>query len=142
MAHFALLDENNVVQYVTVIGNDILLDENGKENEAQGIAFCQQVIGPGKWIQTSYNHNFRRRYAGTGMTYNEQLDMFIVPCPDNGLILDDNGDWVPPHPAPDNNNAYVWSGEKQDWILFAINDNIEGAQQNLTPGGNDSIEQE
>lgn len=80
MAHFAKLDENNIVTEVIVVHNNELLDENGNESEAKGIAFCQNLFG-GTWIQTSYNHNFRKRYAGIGYTYNAELDAFIKPKP-------------------------------------------------------------
>jgi hypothetical protein len=76
MAHFAELDENNVVKQVIVVDNSELLDENGNELEAKGIAFCQSLFG-GTWVQTSYNANFRGNYAGVGMIYNQEKDYFI-----------------------------------------------------------------
>lgn len=81
MAHFAQLDENNVVQQVIVVNNSELLDENGVEQESKGIQFCQALLG-GTWIQTSYNGNFRKNYAGAGYVYDSQLDAFIPPKPD------------------------------------------------------------
>ena len=77
MAHFARL-ENNVVQQVIVVNNEVLLDENGVEQESIGAQFCADTFG-GTWVQTSYNGNFRGRYAGVGMTYNSELDVFEVP---------------------------------------------------------------
>lgn len=74
MAHFARL-ENNIVREVIVINNDVLLDENNVEQESIGIEFCQNLFG-GEWIQTSYNGNFRGRYAAIGMTYNPENDSF------------------------------------------------------------------
>ena len=52
MAHFAQLDDNNIVTQVIVVGNGELLDENGVEQEIKGIAFCQSLLG-GNWKQTS-----------------------------------------------------------------------------------------
>ena len=78
MAHFAELDENNIVQRVIVVHNNELLDENGIELEQKGIDFCTNLLG-GRWIQTSYNANFRGIYAGIGHTYDETLDVFIAP---------------------------------------------------------------
>lgn len=78
MAHFAELDKNNIVLRVTVVSNADLLDENGVEQEALGIAVCEQQLG-GRWVQTSYNGNFRGQYAGIGMRYDETLDVFISP---------------------------------------------------------------
>ena len=76
MAHFAELDENNIVKQVIVIHNNELLDENGNESEQKGIDFCVAHYG-GRWIQTSYNANFRGQYAGVGMIYDQEKDYFI-----------------------------------------------------------------
>ena len=78
MAHFAELDENNGVMRVLVIANEVLLDENGKESEAIGTKFCEETFG-GRWVQTSYNHQFRGAFAGIGSYYNEKLDVFVSP---------------------------------------------------------------
>jgi len=78
MAHFAELDENNIVQRVIVVHNNELLDENGIELEQKGIDFCVNLFG-GCWIQTSYNANFRGIYAGIGNIYDETIDEFIRP---------------------------------------------------------------
>jgi hypothetical protein len=75
MAHFAKITENNVVQEVIVVANAVLLDKNGVEQEAIGAKFCADTFG-GKWIQTSYNGSFRKRYAGAGMIYNPVTDTF------------------------------------------------------------------
>ena len=70
MAHFAQLDENNVVTQVIVVGNSDTADVNGVESESIGVAFCQSLLGAEtNWKQTSYNANMRGNYAGIGMTY-------------------------------------------------------------------------
>lgn len=79
MAHFAQLDDNNIVTQVIVVANQELLD-NGVESEAKGIAFCQSLFG-GNWKQTSYNGNIRKNYAGIGYTYDAGRDAFIAPSP-------------------------------------------------------------
>jgi hypothetical protein len=80
MAHFAQLDENNVVlQVIVVHNNELLID--GIESEAKGIEFCQSLFG-GNWIQTSYNGTIRKNYAGIGYTYDATRDAFIAPKPD------------------------------------------------------------
>lgn len=81
MAHFAELDENDVVLRVVVIANsDIMKD--GVEDEATGIAFCRSLFGEDTiWVQTSYNGNFRACYAGIGYTFDRQLDEFVPPPP-------------------------------------------------------------
>ena len=76
MAHFAELDENNIVKRVIVVANEDILDENGQESEQKGIDLCHNMLG-GNWKQTSYNHNFRGRYAGVGWLYDEENDMFV-----------------------------------------------------------------
>lgn len=83
MAHFAKLNENNLVTEVLVINNTDCLDENGQESEAVGIAFCQSLYGhPTNWVQTSYNGNIRGKYAGVGDTYDPATDTFVASEPD------------------------------------------------------------
>ena len=67
MAHFAKI-ENNTVAQVIVINNEVLLDANGVEQESIGAQFCHNTFG-GEWLQTSYNGNFRGKYAGAGDTW-------------------------------------------------------------------------
>lgn len=112
MAHFAELDPNNIVLRVTVVSNADLLDENGVEQEALGVALCQKMLG-GKWIQTSYNGNFRKKFALIGDTYNDSLDSFIEPQPFGSWSLDGNGDWQPPVPKPDGENQ--WNETTLSW---------------------------
>jgi hypothetical protein len=77
MAHFAKIDENNIVVEVIVVHNDVLLDDNGVEQESLGVSFCSELLG-GNWVQTSYNGNFRALYAMAGMTYDESNDVFVA----------------------------------------------------------------
>jgi hypothetical protein len=74
MAHFARI-ESNVVKEVIVVNNEVLLDENGIEQESIGSQFCADLLG-GEWIQTSYNKTFRKRFAAVGMKYYPDLDQF------------------------------------------------------------------
>ena len=64
MAHFAKI-EDGVVRQVIVVNNEVLLDENNVEQESIGAKFCTDTFG-GEWVQTSYNANFRGKYAGVG----------------------------------------------------------------------------
>lgn len=78
MAHFAELNEFNIVQQVIVVNNDILLDENGDEQEQLGIDFCKSVFGENtNWVQTSYNGSFRGIFAAVDMKYDSTLDEFV-----------------------------------------------------------------
>ena len=97
MAHFAKLDENNVVTQVIVVDNkDITDPHTGQEDEILGIAFCKKLLG-GNWKQTSYNNSMRVRYAGIGYSYNAALDAFVPPQPYASWTLDnDTADWVSP----------------------------------------------
>ena len=82
MAHFAELDENNLVLRVIVVDNTNVLDESGNESEQVGVSFLHNIFGPEtKWVQTSYNGNFRKTYAGIGFTYDPVADEFIPPQP-------------------------------------------------------------
>jgi hypothetical protein len=118
MAHFAELDENNVVLRVIVINNNELLDENGQESEAKGIAFCQSLFG-GNWKQTSYNANFRKNYPGAGFTYRADLDAFVAPQPYPSWTLNlETARWIPPVPHPNNGDGkiYDWDETTQSWV--------------------------
>lgn len=78
MAHFAQLDENNIVTQVVVINNSDCLDSNNNENESIGIAYLQNLYGANtNWKQTSYNSNIRNIYAAIGDTYDEVNDIFV-----------------------------------------------------------------
>ena len=80
MAHFAELDENNMVKMVIVVNNDVIEDLPFPESEPLGIAFCQSLYGPDTvWKQTSINANFRGQYAQRGLVYDEVRDIFYDP---------------------------------------------------------------
>lgn len=126
MAHFAELNETNTVINVIAISNAKLQDDDGIEQESLGIEFCHQLFGDHtRWRQTSYNNNFRVRYAGIGFTYDEILDAFIPPKRFNSWVLDPvTADWKAPFPAPDltpeqkaANYHYFWDENLTQWIL-------------------------
>jgi hypothetical protein len=115
MAHFAQLNNENIVTQVIVVHNDELLDESGQEQEYKGIQFCHQLLG-GNWVQTSYNSNFRKNYAGIGYTYDQSRDAFIEPKPYNSWVLnEDTCHWEPPVSMPSDGERYVWNEETQSW---------------------------
>jgi len=87
MAHFAELDSNNVVLRVIVVDNKDTSDAYGVEKEYIGAAFCERVLG-GTWKQTSYNGNFRGKYAGIGDTYDTANDVFVAPAVEAGTPID------------------------------------------------------
>jgi hypothetical protein len=116
MAHFAQLDENNVVLRVIVVHNNELLD-NGVESEAKGIAFCQSLFPSTRWVQTSYNGNIRKNYAGVGFTYDSQRDAFIPPRPFPSWVLDvATCRWEAPVPYPTDGEQYAWDESLAAWV--------------------------
>ena len=114
MAHFAVLDESNVVTAVYVLGDDDCKDGDGNESEAVGITFCVSLWGAGTYKQTSYNHNKRKQYAAVGGTYDASADEFVASQPLGcaSWTLDSDNDWQPPHacPAPHatEQRSYTW----------------------------------
>ena len=117
MAHFAKLDENNVVTQVIVVDNkDITDPHTGQEDEILGIAFCKKLLG-GNWKQTSYNNSMRVRYSGIGYSYNAALDAFVPPQPHDSWTLDnETADWVSPlGAAPELTEAEVEARSFYRW---------------------------
>jgi hypothetical protein len=109
MSHWAELDENNKVIRVTVGDNN---DPNGDE----GYQWLVDNLG-GSWVQTSYNGNFRARFAGIGYTYDQNLDAFITPQPFPSWLLDQNHEWQAPVPYPDSEFTHYWDENAQEWVL-------------------------
>lgn len=103
MAHFAELDKNNKVIRVVVIDNNDVNNNGGDQSETAAkavekiVPFTKDGV---KWIQTSYNNNFRKQYAGIGDTYDSIKDKFIAPQPYPSWTLDENDDWKSPLPFP------------------------------------------
>jgi hypothetical protein len=115
MAHFAQLDENNVVQRVIVVSNEVINNEPFPESEPIGAAFCQNLFG-GNWKQTSYNGNIRKHYAGIGYKYDAALDAFIPPQPYPSWTLDADCNWQAPVPMPTDGKMYLWDEATLSWV--------------------------
>ena len=82
MAHFAQLGLNNIVLQVIVVDNSMLKDKQGNEVEQLGVDFLTSLFGQETiWLQTSYNGNTRKNYAGIGYAYDVTRDAFINPKP-------------------------------------------------------------
>ena len=123
MAHFAKIDTNtNQVVHVSVVDNWNIVDGEGNEVEAIGIAYLESVHGSDSnyiWRQTSYNNNLRKNYAGFGMTWDEGRDAFIPPKPFNSWTLnEDTCRWDPPVPMPTDGQMYIWNEETLSWGLM------------------------
>jgi hypothetical protein len=116
MAHYAQIDENNIVTQVIVIDNKDTADANGVEKEYIGAAFCERLFG-GTWKQTSYNGNIRKNYAGIGYTYNADIDAFVAPKPYASWTLDANAQWQAPTAMPTDGGMYSWDEATTAWVL-------------------------
>jgi len=119
VAHFAKLDENNVVTQVIVVANKDTSDASGVEKEHIGAAFCERLFG-GTWKQTSYNGNMRKNYAGIGFSYNADIDAFVPPKPFASWVLNnDTALWEAPVAMPDDGQMYTWNEETTSWDVVA-----------------------
>jgi hypothetical protein len=119
MAHFAKLDENNVVLEIHVVHNNELL-QDGVESESKGIQFLVDWSGGYPlWKQTSYNGNFRKNYAGIGYTYDATRDAFIPPQPFPSWVLnEDTCLWDAPTPMPTDGQFYRWDEPTTSWVVL------------------------
>jgi hypothetical protein len=120
MAHFAQLNEENLVTQVIVVANQDTADQDGVENEAIGIEFCTNLLG-GTWKQTSYNGNIRKNYAGIGYKYDAALDAFIPPQPFASWTLNnETAQWEAPTPYPTDDKRYTWDEETTSWVEVPV----------------------
>lgn len=116
MAHFAKLDQNNVVTEVCVVNNSVIT-VNGVESEAAGVAFMKSITGHDAWKQTSYNATFRKNYAAAGYAYDAVRDAFIAPKPFASWVLDEATClWNPPVAYPTDGGTYVWDEALGSWV--------------------------
>lgn len=118
MAHFAEINQDNVVVRVLVVGND---------QEHRGQEFLAEDLGLGGiWLKTSYNTSggvhqlggtpFRKNYAGIGYTYDAGKDAFIPPKPYNSWVLnEDSCLWESPVDYPSDGKVYVWDEDTTNW---------------------------
>ena len=106
MAHFAELDGDKKVIRVCVVDNAHV----PSDKHADGETWCANFWG-GTWKQTSYNHKFRKQFAGVGMTYDATKDKFISPKPHASWALDGNDDWQAPlaKPSDYDTKEYHWN---------------------------------
>ena len=108
MAHYALLDINNIVtKVITGVHETELID--GVDTETWYGNFCGQVCK-----RTSYNNKIRKQFAGVGYTYDKTNDVFIAPQPYLSWLLDKNFDWQAPTPKPE--GEYYWIEKEKQWV--------------------------
>ena len=145
MGHFAELNEDNVVLRVVKACNEDIANNGGEQSEEAAEHFktiCPLSNNGVKWVQTSYNRNFRKNFAGPGMIYDENKNKFISKQSYPSWSLDSNDDWKAPYDFPSNmlvngvelifninwdeslvqwkgwdieNNQYIWSPSSLSW---------------------------
>ena len=123
MAHFAELNENNIVIKVIVINNAVLLDADNNESEVKGIDFCESLYGHRDWVQTSYNGNMRYNYAGAGYTWDPENDAFYAPQPFASWSLNEDYIWEAPVPYPEDaspEKIYEWDEDNLTWKVVEL----------------------
>ena len=101
MSHFAKINENNIVTEV------IVAEKNFINSGKVGDEFL--------WVQTSYNNNFRKQFAGIGYTYDKVKNIFIAPQLYPSWTLDSNDDWQAPVDEPDDGKKYKWDEATTNW---------------------------
>jgi hypothetical protein len=122
MASFAKIGLNGKVIEVLSVVNEVLHDANGVEQESIGIDFLTKLTGYPVWVQTSYNSNFRKNYAGIGYTYDEDRDAFIPKKPYNSWVLNEQTcQWQAPVAMPtaelEENQYYSWNESIVNWEI-------------------------
>lgn len=114
MAHYAFLDEKNVVTEVIVGKNEGEDGKSGEDWEAHYGAFRGQTCK-----RTSYNNNIRKNYAGIGFTYDSERDAFIPPKPFESWVLnEDTCRWDAPTPMPQDGQPYAWNEDTTSWEVI------------------------
>ena len=124
MAHFAKLDENNVVLEVHVVSNDDIQNLPFPESEEVGIAFLNSFLPAATWKQTSYNSNFRFRYAFIGGAFHPECGEhggFADPKPADNFVWDEpTCSWIPPISYPTDGLDYYWNYEFSKWSPMLV----------------------
>lgn len=116
MAHFAKLDENNVVLSVNVVNNEVIDNLSFPESEPIGVQFLTDLYGYPLWKQTSYSAGFRKNYAGIGFVYDSTLDAFIPPKHYPSWLLNTSTcQWEAPIAYPNDGELYVWNENALVW---------------------------
>jgi hypothetical protein len=112
MAHYAFLDENNIVtEVITGRNEDEIIDGVSDWEEFYGQLRNQ------KCVRTSYHGNIRKNYAGVGHMYDQDLDAFIAPKPFPSWILNEETcQWHAPVPYPDDTKRFAWDEDNQEWV--------------------------
>lgn len=124
MAHYALINENNIVVEVIVGVDENIIQTDLDNTQVGGTSESwEEFYASRPWFQglickrTSFNHNIRKQYAGIGYSYDPVADVFIAPQPYPSWSLDDNFDWQPPTPKPAGLN-WEWDEPTLTWVEY------------------------
>lgn len=121
MAHYAKIDENNVVERVEKLDDFYEWTDTGELSEQTAIAYLRKIWGEStNWVKTSYNANIRGMYAGIGDIYRADLDKFVSAKPpgmDSWVFNEETLQWEPPIPMPPANEerTWEWNEELRKW---------------------------
>jgi hypothetical protein len=132
MAHFAKLDDNNIVIDCVKVANEVIANGDGTESEEKGKTFLKELYKEPNsvWVQASYNRNIRKNFPGLGHIYDATRDAFIEPKPYPSWSLDENTcQWKAPveYPADDikrgitleqGAKVYYWKEDIQNWDIW------------------------
>ena len=118
MAHFAKLNDENIVLEVLVVDNEDIQDSDNNEVEQLGVELLSNITGHDKWKQTSYNANIRKNYAAIGMVYDDSLSCFHATehIHDSWTLNEDTCKFEAPEPMPDDGKEYIWSELTLEWV--------------------------
>ena len=121
MAHFARVNSDNIVIDVVVVHNDEMLDNDGKESEAVGVAFLDTLFpdDTDTWVQTSYNHNMRGYYAKIGDTWDAGRNQLVNPLPWPSWVsteVDGLLGWKSPVEKTEEQYGYHWHEDTTSWV--------------------------
>jgi hypothetical protein len=118
MAHFAKLDDNNIVTEVNVVNNDVINNLSFPDSEPVGVQFLTEWSnGYTNWKQTSYNNAFRANFAGIGYSYDATNNVFIAPQPYPSWVLNTIWQWEAPIPYPTDGKLYWWNEATVSWRI-------------------------
>ena len=111
MAHWAKINENNIV-------SQVIVGDNNDPNNDEGYQWIINNLG-GVWIKTSYNGNIRKNFAGIGYTYDPERDAFIAPKPFSKWVLNEETcQWEAPISYPSDGLIYVWNDNRGEWEQY------------------------
>lgn len=120
MAHFAKVNDDNIVLDIIRINDEDCGGGSFPEAEKIGQEFISSLGISGRWIQTSYNNSFRKKYAQMGYSYLPDKDVFVEPQPFPSWQLNSDSEWVAPVQKPEDGNHYLWNESDKSWHINEI----------------------